>query len=155
MRLQRALAFGGIVALSLAAARLDASGIPVCRVRFTTSGATPSVSRQIVHEVASWVDVPDRGCILVGSIAEADVVLELNDYTFKFTPDGMPIQEWFFVARRLGEPNPGRATHRFSFFAPGPVADATHRMSKQMPVVLTDVCLGVLPATPAGEMSRR
>jgi hypothetical protein len=91
----------------------------------------------------------------VPSIQEADVLLELHDYSFKFWDDGTPVQEWWFIIRHLGEASPERAIHRFIFTVPGPVGESTRLLSQRLPVVLSDVCLGLLPKPWSSEVGRR
>jgi hypothetical protein len=145
--MQRALGLGVLAALLLGIGKADAGGLPVCRVRVSTS-ATAAVSPRIVREVESWIDLPDRACTPVESIAEADVLLELQDYTFRITPDERPVQEWRYIARRLGEPNPAKAIYRFGFLGVGPPAKASHAASRHLRVAMIDVCLGLLPPPP-------
>jgi len=153
MHLHRAVALLGLAAL-LGPASLEAGGLPTCRVRLTTVGRGPSVSRPILEEVASAVNDRERGTVLVRSVAGADVLLELGRYTFTLQQDGTPDQRWSFAARRLGEPDPAKATHLFTLAAFGPVEKAP-RILERLPPILMDVCLGVLPGTPYEELYRR
>ena len=125
MRVQRAVALAGLAVAILLPPSLEASGLPACRVRFTTSGFAPSVSDQIVGEVASSIMAPDQGCILVPEVSQADVLLEINDYAFKPGADGTPTHWWFFTSRRLGEPDPSKAVHRSGVSVAGPAGKAT------------------------------
>jgi hypothetical protein len=155
MRFRQIPGLGALVVVVLGCSIAQAGGLPICRVRVVRSAAAEAVSRHIVRELESWVDARDRGCILVPSIAEADVLLELNDYSFKFWADATPVQEWWFVARRLAERNPEKATYRFSFMAPGPLGRGTRHVSELLPLVLTDVCLGLLPVPPPHELHQK
>jgi hypothetical protein len=147
VRVERAVALAGLAAAILLPAAADASGLPACRVRLTTSGYAPSVSDQIVREVASFINAADRGCTLVPTITEADVLLEITHYSFVVSPDETPTHRWFFTARRLGEPDPSQAIQRFGLLMTGPVAQANERALNRLPSALTDICLGDGPFT--------
>ena len=104
----------------------------------------------------AWLVAP-RGIEIhrAGSVQEADVLLELNDYSFKFMRDGTPVQEWWVIMRRLGEANPEKAIQRYIFTVPGPVGEGGRRLSQRLPVVVSDVCLGLAPNLPLTESGRR
>ena len=144
MRFLRAVASGVLALVLLGPGTAETTDLPLCRIRVGPSGPA-RISRQLVREVESWVDVPERGCSLVDSIAGADVFLELHDYDFTVTADEVPVHKWWFIARRLGEPRSEGATHRFAFFTMGSVRQARGHVSRRLPVVLKDVCLGILP----------
>ena len=129
----------------LAASSAQGQGLPMCRVRLLQSAAAAEATpRGVRDDVKSWVDVPERGCELVSSIDEADVLLELNQYRTKTMPDGMPAQELWLIARRLNEPHRERATHRFIYLTTLDPRSTQH-VAQDLPTVLKDVCFGWLP----------
>jgi hypothetical protein len=138
----------------IGAATARAQGLPTCRVLLVKSPATEAVSKTVLQEVKGWVDDSARGSKLVSSLDEADVVLEFNKFGNTMQFDGIPAWRWQFVARRLSEPDRERGTHRFNFVTtPGP--ESTTYLKKQMPVILTDVCMGWLPKTASAENDKR
>ena len=115
-----------------------------------------AVAQQVVKEVESWVDVRHSGCVLVPSIQEADLLLELHDYTpFKVQGDGMPVQEWWFIVRQLGQATPDRGIYRFILAEPWPAPARPRHASQRLAEVLGDACLGLPPRQPPIEVDRR
>jgi hypothetical protein len=142
---------GVLVAVLLGGSLAQADGLPTCRVRVVSTAA--GVSPQSLREVEAWAHVRDRGSVVVQSIAHADVVLELSQHSFKIRNDGTPMQEWWFVARRLGGPSSDETTHRFALLAHYD-RESTRRISQRLPTILNDVCLGFLPASRRSAMDR-
>lgn len=145
----KALVGAGLASgLLLAATAAHAEGLPVCRVRVVGSAATEAVPRSVFGKVEGWVDVPGRGCRVVSSIDEADVLLELNRHEPTTTRDGTPAEEWRFVARRLSEPVRERATVRYAVTT---LLDRRTEayVARHLPTLVVDVCLGHLPKVPA------
>jgi hypothetical protein len=153
MRYRQATTLGTLLAIGLVSSTVDAGGLPTCRVRVVASAALEKPSN-VAREVASWVDVRDFGCILVPSIAQADVLLELTKHTFTFMPDGTPEQTWWFVARRLGEPDSDQGIHRFILIARD-LREGPRLVSERLPVIVMDVCQGRLPRTQVSEHGRK
>src|SRR5258708_18151906 len=108
------VATGG-AALLVCAGSIYADALPTCRVRVVRSAATEGVPNAIAAQVEKWVDARYRGCGLVSSIDQADVVLEFTQYKPTTMPDCTPAEEWGFIARRLSEPDRVRATYRFAY----------------------------------------
>ena len=135
---------GAALVIMAAATSARAQSLPTCRVRVVKSAATEAVAKSVVSQVEQWVDAHERGCSLVSSIDEADVLLELHGYRPTTTPDGTPGEEWRFIARRLSEPVRERATHRFAYVTWLDRRTRAH-VAKELPTVLSDVCLGYLP----------
>jgi hypothetical protein len=144
----------GVASLLLGAATARAQGLPSCRVLLVKSPATEAVSKNVVKEVKGWVGAGERGSKLVSSLDEADVVLEFNKFGHTTQFDGIPAWQWQFTARRLSEPDRERATHRFGFVSGGG-PESTTSLSKQMPLILTDVCMGSLPKTASAASDKR
>jgi hypothetical protein len=113
-------------------------------VRVVKSSVTEGVAKSVLGQVETWVDARERGCRLVSSIDEADVLLELHGYKPTTTPDGTPGEEWRFIARRLSEPVRERATYRFAYVTWLDRRTKAH-VARELPQVLGDVCLGYLP----------
>ncbi len=147
----RRLKLGVLVAILLGGSMAQAEGLPTCRVRVVSTAA--GVSPQSLREVEAWAHVRDRGSVVVQSIAHADVVLELSRHSFKIGNDGTPMQQWWFVARRLGGPSPDESTYRFGLMAFYD-RESTRRISKRLPTILNDVCLGFLPASRRSALDR-
>lgn len=143
MRQRRAACLAAALVIS-AGANAVAQGLPACRVRVVKSAAADAVPTAILKQVEQWVDVRARGSVLVSSIDDADVVLELNAYSPLTTTDGAPADEWRFVARRLSEPIRAKATYRFAY-ATWLNQKTREHVAKELPTVLSDVCLGYLP----------
>ena len=138
----------------LGTAAAHAQGLPTCHVLLVKSPATEAVSKNVIQEVKGWVDDSARGSKLVASLDEADVVLEFNKLGHTMQFDGIPAWRWQFVARRLSEPDRERGTHRF-IFVTVPGHDSTSSLKKQMPLILTDVCMGWLPKTASADSTKR
>ncbi len=139
----------------LSNASLAADGLPQCRVRVVKSAKADALSRELAKEVEGWVGLHAAGCVLVPSIQEADLLLELHDSRFKVQGDGMPVQEWWFVVRNLREAVPDRALHRFILAEPWPTSAGRRDLSRRLGVVLNDVCLGLSPSRPSSGDDRR
>ena len=144
----------GVASFLLGAATARAQGLPTCNVLLVKSPATEAVSKNVLQEVKGWVDDSARGSKLVSSLDEADVVLEFNKFGHTVQFDGIPAWRWQFVARRLSEPDRDRGTHRF-IFVTVPGHDSTSSLKKQMPLILTDVCMGWLPKTASADNAKR
>jgi hypothetical protein len=144
----------GLASILFGAATARAQGLPTCRVLLVKSPATETVSKTVIQEVKGWVDDSARGSKLVSSLDEADVVLEFNKFGHTMQFDGIPAWRWQFVARRLSEPDRERGTHRF-IFVTIPGQDSTTHLKKQMPLILTDVCMGWLPKTASADNAKR
>ena len=142
--------FGASLALLLAGGAVHAQGLPTCRVRVVRSAATETVARSVVRQVEGWVNVRERGCRLVSSIDEADVLLEFSLYEPTTMTDGTPAERWMFIARRLSEPIRQRATYRFGYVTIPDPRSKVH-VAGELPIVLGDVCLGYLPKVAANE----
>ncbi len=146
-------AFGMAVVCAGLAVTAEAQGLPICHVLLFRSVATETVPRMVADEIQGWIDAGASGCKLVNRIDDADVMVEFRDYRRTTTAEGVPAEEWWFAARRLSEPDPLRATHRFAFRSVvGRRARA--QVAKRLPRVLTDVCLGYLPAVAATDLER-
>jgi hypothetical protein len=143
-----------VASILFGAATARAQGLPTCRVLLVKSPATEAVSKTVLQEVKGWVDDSARGSKLVSSLDEADVVLEFNKFGHTMQFDGIPAWRWQFVARRLSEPDRERGTHRF-IFVTVPGHDSTSSLKRQMPLILTDVCMGWLPKTASAENAKR
>jgi len=143
-------------ALVIMAAATTASTqvLPTCRVRVVKSAATEAVARSVVSQIEQWVDVRERGCRLVSSMDDADVLLELHGYRPTTTQDGTPGEEWRFIARRLSEPVRERATYRFAYVTWLDRRTKAH-VATELPTVLSDVCLGYLPKVASSSVSAR
>ena len=141
------LAAGLLIAGAGAAA--GAQGLPTCRVRVVRSAAADAAPSAVVKQVERWVDARARGSMLVASIDDADVLLELNAYRPLTTTDGTLADEWRFVARRLSEPVRAKATYRFGYVT-WPSHETREHVAKELPTVLSDVCLGYLPKVAVG-----
>ena len=148
------LTSGAALVILAAAATAHAQALPTCRVRVAKSAATEAVARSVFSQVEAWVDVEKRGCRLVSSIDEADVLLEFNDYRPTTTRDGTPGEEWRFIARRLSEPVRERATYRFAYVTWFDRRTKAH-VAEELPTVLTDVCLGYLPKVASSRPDRQ
>lgn len=72
------------------------------------------------------------------------MLLEFHSYGPKTTTDGTPGEEWLFVARRLSETDPQRATYRFGYVTFLDRKTKGH-VARALPTVLADVCFGYLP----------
>jgi hypothetical protein len=57
--------------------------------------------------------------------------------------------------RRLGEADPEKATQRYILAEPGPVDEATRRVSQRLPALVSDACLGLAPKLSPSESGRR
>ena len=117
------------------------------------SAATEAVARSVVSQIEQWVDVRERGCRLVSSMDDADVLLELHGYRPTTTQDGTPGEEWRFIARRLSEPVRERATYRFAYVTWLDRRTKAH-VATELPTVLSDVCLGYLPTVASSSVER-
>lgn len=123
---------------------VPADPLPICRVRVVRSTATEVVPKAVAAQVAVWVDARERGCELVSSIDEADVLLEFTQYKTTTMSGGAPAEEWWFIARRLSEPDRQRATYRFGYVTLLDSRTKGH-VAEELPTVLADVCFGYLP----------
>ena len=148
------LASGAVSVLLLAAASTHAQGLPSCRVRVVKSAATEAVPKSVFSQVEGWVDARERGCRLVSTIDEADVLLEFNQYKPTTTKEGTPAEEWWFIARRLSEPIRQRATYRFAYTTFLDRRTKAH-VAKELPTVLGDVCFGYLPKVASSSLDRQ
>ncbi len=145
---------GAALVILVAGATAHAQGLPTCRVRMVKSAATEAVAKSVFRQVETWVDARERGCRLVSSIGEADVLLEFNDYRPTTTRDGTPSEEWRFIARRLSEPVRERATYRFAYVTWLDRRTKAY-VAKQLPTVLADVCFGYLPKVASSSPDRQ
>ena len=141
------------VLLLMAVAAVHAQGLPPCRVRVVKSAAAEVVPKAVFSQVEDWVDAPERGSRLVSSIDEADVLLEFSRYKPTALRDGTPADEWWFIARRLSEPNRQRATHRFVYLTFLDRKARAH-VAKKLPTLLSDVCFGYLPKVASSSQDR-
>ena len=132
-------------AVLLGVAGVQAEGLPTCRIRLVRSAETDALAKATVAQVESWANAPERGCRLVSSIDEADVLLEFNQYRPTTAPDGTPQEQWWFIARRLSEPDRQRGTHRFVFGTFLADRRTKDHVARELPTVLVDVCFGYLP----------
>jgi hypothetical protein len=152
MRSSFRLGAGVASAILLAVWPAGAQGLPTCRVRVVRSEAAEAIAQQAVRQVERWVNVPSRGCLLVPTVDEADVLLELSQYRARTLADGTPAEQWWFIARRLGEPSRRRGTLRYVVTTP--LDRGSHAyVAKRLPTMLVDVCLGYLPKAAAEERS--
>jgi hypothetical protein len=143
----------GAAALLVCAGSIYADALPTCRVRVVRSAATEGVPNAIAAQVEHWADARDRGCGLVSSIDQTDVLLEFTQYKPTTMPDGTPAEEWWFIARRLSEPDRLRATYRFAYTTFLDRRTKAH-VAKELPTVLSDVCFGYLPKLASTGQSR-
>jgi hypothetical protein len=134
------LTLATLTALSVGPAGADA--LPTCRVRLIGADGIERKSN-VLREVESWVDVRDFGSMVVPSVDQADVLLELTKHTFQIAPDGRPQQQWWFVARRLADRQPVR-TYRFILMADD-LRVGPQLMSERLPVIVTNFCAGRVP----------
>ena len=153
MRSRASVSFGAPLAFLLVVGAVQAQGLPTCRVRVVRSAATEAVAKGVASQVEGWVNVRERGCRLVSSIDDADVLLEFSLYEPTTLTDGTPGEKWMFIARRLSEPNRQRATYRFGYVTMPDPRTKVH-VAEELPIVLGDVCLGYLPKV-AGNEDRR
>jgi hypothetical protein len=113
-------------------------------VRIVKSALTERISTGLFKQVESWANAPDRGARLVPTINEADILLEITAHKVRSLSDGSPAEQWWFTARRLTMSPPERAAHRFGYFV-GVDPQGQALIARQLPIVLSDVCLGYLP----------
>jgi hypothetical protein len=133
----------GLSGSLLSAGPARAQGLD-CRVHVVKSSATDSIPKKVFRQVEGWVNAPERGSRLVPTLDQADVLLELERYRPRILADGNPVDEWWFVARRLSEPSRHRAIYRFVHLAPLDRKGQAY-FEKRLPLVLADVCFGYLP----------
>jgi hypothetical protein len=139
-QMRTCLTLATLAALSVGPAGADA--LSTCRVRLIGADGIERKSN-VLREVESWVDVRDFGSVLVPSVDQADVLLELTRHTFSVTPDGRAEQQWWFVARRFSDRQPVR-THRFILMAHD-LREGPQLVSERLPVIVTDFCEGRVP----------
>src|SRR5262245_23129108 len=144
----------GVASLLVGAATTRAQGLPPCGGLLGKAPGHGGGSEDGPKGVKGWGGGGGRGLKVVLSLEEADVVLEFNKFGHTVQFDGIPAVQWQFTARRLSEPNRERATHRFAFVSGGG-PESTTSLSKQMPLILTDVCMGSLPRTTAAVSDQR
>jgi len=110
------------------------------------------VSSKIIQEVESWIVARGQGCLLVSSVAEADVVLELEAHSYRFEKHDVRVETWQFVARQLASADPRKAIQRFELSAIGG-QDSKDRLAERLPVVLKKL-LGQVPEAPPKAVDR-
>lgn len=138
------VATGFAAGLLLCGSSLQPEELPTCRVRLVRSALTEAAPKDALAQVERWADAREHGCRVVPSIDQADVLLEFTQYKPTTMSDGTPAEEWWFIARRLSEPDRQRATYRFAYTTFLDRRTKAH-VAKELPTVLTDVCFGYLP----------
>ena len=138
MEIRRVAGLGVLLAAALGGATVcDASS--ACRVRIVRSANGERIARQIVREVEAWVG-HHASFVVVPSIQEADVVLELDDSIIETMSSGMVVQTLRFVVRDLAEGNSDRAIHRYILSEPWPVPAGERYAARWLARKLGDAC---------------